>query len=156
MTADFEALVRQNSGRLRRIALRYADGGDHEDLLQDILLALWRSYPSFRGDARTETWVYRVALNTALSDVRRKISRRGVAQTFRGMFREASAPAGRAEKDILSEFLDSLNEVDASVMMMTLDGMTPKEIEEVIGTSANAISVRINRIKQKYMDTYVE
>jgi RNA polymerase sigma-70 factor (ECF subfamily) len=61
-----------------------------------------------------------------------------------------------AERDILSDFLGSLNEVDASIMMMTLDGMTPAEIEEVIGTSANAITIRINRIKQKYIDVYIE
>lgn len=156
MTADFELLVRQNSGRIRRIAMRYADHGDVEDLVQEILLALWSSFSTFRGDARMETWVYRVALNTALSGVRKKISRRRGFEKFGGMFREESTSMVTDQKDILTDFLASLNEVDASVMMMTLDGMTPKEIEEVLGTSANAITVRINRIKQKYIETYIE
>ncbi|MDX1373716.1 MAG: sigma-70 family RNA polymerase sigma factor, partial [Nitrososphaeraceae archaeon] len=71
MTADFEELVRQNIGRIRRIAMRYADHGETEDLIQEILLALWRSYSSFQGDSRIETWIYRVALNTALSGLRK-------------------------------------------------------------------------------------
>lgn len=156
MSSDFEQLLQANSGRIRRIAMRYADAGETDDLIQDILLALWLSYESFRGDSKVETWVYRVALNTAMSGVRKSISRRKTRQTFSSFFNEEAVPVGMAEKDILSEFLDSLNEVDASVMMMTLDGMTPKDIEEVLGTSANAISVRINRIKQKYIDTFVE
>lgn len=156
MTADFEELVRQNSGRIRRIAMRYADPGEVEDLVQEILLALWRSFAGFRGDSRVETWVYRVALNTALSGVRKKISSRRLDEIFKGMFREQSAPASMDEKDILTDFLNSLNEVDASVLMMMLDGMTPAEMEEVLGTSANAITVRINRIKRKFIDDHVD
>lgn len=61
MTADFEELIRQNSGRIRRIAIRYADTGEVEDLTQEILV---------------ETWVYRAALNTALTGARKSISSR--------------------------------------------------------------------------------
>lgn len=156
MTVEFEDLVKQNSGRLQRIALRYANPGETEDLIQEILLAMWRSFPNFRGESRMETWVYRVALNTAFTGVRKSISVRNRDETYQGLYREASAPSSIAEKDILTEFLKSLNDMDASVMMMALDGMTPKDIEEVTGTSANAITVRINRIKQKYIDTFVE
>jgi len=156
MTLDFEDMIRRNSGRIRRIALRYADPGEAEDMMQEISLSLWRSFADFRGDSRVETWVYRVALNTALSGVRKKISSRRRDERFLGFYREDSAPASVPEKGILTEFLASLNETDASVMMMTLDGMTPPDIEEVLGTSANAIAVRINRIKQKYIDRFVD
>lgn len=156
MTADFETLVRQNGARIRRIALRYAAPGEAEDLIQDILLALLQNYGGFRGEARLETWLYRVALNTAISGVRKKVSRRQRDERFHGLYRETSAPASLPEKDILGDFLASLGEVDASIMMMTLDGMSPADIEDVIGTSANAIAVRINRIKQKYIAAYIE
>lgn len=156
MTAEFEALIKQHSGRIRRIAMRYAESNEVEDLLQEILLALWRSLPSFRGESRMETWVYRVSLNTALSGVRKRITARRRDKHLQGLYHEAASPGSLPERDILTEFLDALNELDASVMMMTLDGMSPKDIEEVIGISANAISVRINRIKQRYIDTYVE
>lgn len=156
MTADFEHLVRSNSGRIRRIAMRYSDPGEAEDMVQEILLALWRSFADFRGDSRVETWVYKVALNTALSGVRRKVSSRKRDQRYRGLYLEQSGQTSFPESDILTEFLNSLNEIDASVMMMTLDGMTPQEIKDVIGVSINATTVRINRIKQKYIERFVD
>lgn len=156
MTADFEQLIRQNSGRIRRIALRYADPGETDDLIQDILLALWRSHGSFRGESKVETWLYRVALNTAMASVRKSMSRRKGKQAFDAQYRESSAPASMPEKDILSDFLNSLSDVDASVLMMTLDGMTPQDMEAVLGTSANALAVRVSRVKQKFIESYVE
>jgi len=68
----FECLVRDHSGRIRQIARRFAANGAVDDLVQDILMRLWRSYAGFKGDSKVESWVYRVALNAAmthLSDV---------------------------------------------------------------------------------------
>ena len=78
----FEKLVREHSGRIRRIARRFAESGAVDDLVQDILTRLWRSYPSFRGDAKIESWIYRVSLNAAMTHVGEAIKVPHVARSY--------------------------------------------------------------------------
>jgi len=157
MSPDFEQLIRQHSARIRRIARRYAAPAAVDDLVQDILVRLWRSHPSFRSDARVETWIYRVALNASMTHVKNSIRERAAQSalaTSSPSFETTHGATGMA--DVLEHFLAQLGDIDASVLMMYLDGLTPEEMSSVLGVSANAISVRINRMKQKFSDTYVD
>jgi RNA polymerase sigma-70 factor (ECF subfamily) len=154
---DFEHLVREHSGRIRQIARRFAANGAVDDLVQDILTRLWRSYASFRGDSKVESWIYRVALNAAMTH----LSEAAKARTLReAVFTQPPATAetagGASLADILSDFLSRLGDVDASILMMYMDGLTAEEISGVLGITGNAINVRINRMKQKFNDAYVE
>ena len=154
---DFEQLVREHSGRIRRIARRFATNGAVDDLVQDILTRLWRSYAGFRGDARVETWIYRVALNAAMTHQSAAVKARTLkaAITARSTATEG-APGGASPASILSDFLGQLGDVDASILMMYMDGLTADEMSGVLGITANAINVRINRMRQKFNDAYVE
>jgi RNA polymerase sigma-70 factor, ECF subfamily len=154
---DFEQLIREHSGRVRRIARRFAANGAADDLVQDILTRLWRSYPGFRGDARVETWIYRVALNAAMTHQSEAVKTRTLkaAMSARSAATEG-APGGASAASILSDFLSRLGDVDASILMMYMDGLTAEEMSGVLGISGNAINVRINRMKQKFNDAYVE
>lgn len=76
MKLKFEELIKQNLGRIRYIAKRYANNPDTEDLFQEILLQLWRSYDSFNEQSKAETWLYRVALNTAITSIRKSVKHR--------------------------------------------------------------------------------
>lgn len=155
---EFEDLVRQHLARIRRIARRYAEGRSVDDLVQDILMRLWRTYPNFRAEAKVETWIYRVALNASMTYVRDAIrERKGHASNA------ASAPsplfeppAATSMGEMLTSFLAALGDIDASVLMMYLDGLSADEMSEVLGISANAIAVRINRLKQRFSDLYVD
>ena len=142
--------------RIRQIARRYAPADAVDDLTQEILTRLWRSWPRFRGDAAPTTWVYRVALNAAMTFVKAEIRRRALtskAQTFQAL---QSAPAGLSEADILASFLGQLGEVDASIMMMYLDGLTPADIAGVLGITPNAAAVRVTRLREKFNDVVVD
>jgi RNA polymerase sigma-70 factor (ECF subfamily) len=157
MLQDFEELAREHGARIRRIARRYAAPGQVDDLVQEILVQLWRSYPSFRSEAKIETWIYRVALNTAMTHVKRSIRDREIQAAIDA--RSESVPATQETTsmgDILASFLAVLGDIDASILMMYLDGLSAEEMSGVLGISANAIGVRINRLKQKFSDTYVE
>jgi RNA polymerase sigma-70 factor, ECF subfamily len=155
--SEFENLVRQHSARIRRIAGRYAASGAVDDLVQDILVRLWRSYPSFRSNAKVETWIYRVALNASMTYVKGSIRER---ETRAAMIAQsttcATAPASTSMADVLENFLARLGDIDASILMMYLDGLTADEMGGILGISGNSIGVRINRLKQKFTDTYVE
>jgi RNA polymerase sigma-70 factor (ECF subfamily) len=157
MPVDFEELIGQNMGRIRLIARRYAAHDDVDDLVQTILLQLWRSYGSFRGDARVETWVYRVALNTAMTYLGQAVRNRDARFELRATIpSEELSTNPMSETEILNGFLDSLGDIDASILMMYLDGLSGKQMAAVLGIQANAVHVRISRLKQKFHQMFVE
>jgi RNA polymerase sigma-70 factor, ECF subfamily len=158
MTADFEQLIRQHGARIRRIASRYADSSSVDDLVQDILVRLWRSYPNFRSDAKIETWIYRVALNASMTYIKHTIRERKGQAAFAEQSSDCStAPtAASGMADVLANFLTQLGDIDASILMMYLDGLNADEMSGVLGISGNAIGVRINRLKQKFTALYVD
>src|SRR5204863_6568787 len=130
-------------GRIRVIARRYAPANAIDDLVQDILVRLWRSWPRFRGEAEPTTWVYRVALNAAMTYVKTEIRRRALKSKVASLQTAQAIPPGGAEVDILNEFLAQLGDIDASIMIMHLDSLTPCDIAGVLGISANAVAIRI-------------
>jgi RNA polymerase sigma-70 factor (ECF subfamily) len=157
MHIEFEQLVREHGPRIRQIARRYATAGAVDDLVQEILLRLWRSLPSFRGEARVETWIYRVALNAAMTGVKEAIKGRELRAALITNSKIApTAAMGASPADVLSDFMGGLGDIDASVLMMYLDGLTADEMSIVLGISANAINVRVNRLKQKFSETYID
>jgi RNA polymerase sigma-70 factor, ECF subfamily len=154
---DFEQLVRDHSGRIRRIARRFAENGAVDDLVQDILTRLWRSFAGFRGDAKVESWIYRVALNAAMTHVTAKVRLRDLHAAVSAQSAATEGmPSGASAANILSDFLSRLGDVDASILMMYMDGLTADEMSGVLGITSNAINVRINRMRQKFTDVYVE
>lgn len=120
-------------------------------------MRLWRSLPNFRGEARIETWVYRVALNAAMTSVKDSIRRRELQAS---LTEKSGSPQtvlpGSSPADVLTSFMAQLGQVDASILMMYLDGLTASEMSSVLGISDNAISVRINRLKEKFSETYLD
>ena len=126
-----------------------------EDLHQEILLQLWRGLASFRGDSAPGTWLYRVALNTALT-WRRRAGRDARADSASGRLSAETAGAQRSEAAILEELLASLGPMDRSVLLLYLEGLSYQEIGAVTGLSAGAVGVRIHRIKKSYEDRYLK
>lgn len=149
-------MVTTYGGALRRIARVYAGGaGEEEDLYQEMLLQLWRGLPSFRGEAARGTWLYRVALNTALT-WRRRASRRARNDTIESDVSRPTADAGRSEAAILDEFLTTLGAADRSVLLLYMEGLPYEEIAQVTGMTASAVGVRLHRMKRRFTDQYVE
>jgi len=157
MPSAFDELIRQHGSRIRRIALRYASRDAVDDLVQDISVRLWRSYPSFRSDSKIETWIYQVALNAAMTYVKTSLrERQGQAALAAHSSRPEATQAVSSMADILESFLEILGDIDAAILMMYLDGLTGDEMSRVLGISSNAVNVRVNRLKQKFSDTYVD
>lgn len=156
----FKALVEEYGAAVWRIAGVYASAdGEAEDLHQEILLQLWRSFPSFRGKSKPGTWLYRVALNTALT-WRRKATKRTRGEAPETPPTEARAAPGhsptRTQKQILSEFLDLLGGPDRWVLLLYMEGLKYQEIAEVTGLSESAVGVRIHRMKEAFTKRYLE
>lgn len=125
---------------------------DRQDLLQEIVLQLWRSFPSFRGEARISTWIYRIALNTAISGLRKQ--KRVITsvdpewlpaewQDFEdGVEKEA-------QLKLLYAAIDQLSEVERALTMLYLEDKSYQEMEEILGISQNNLRVKMNRIRDK-------
>lgn len=157
MPPEFEELIQQHHLRIRRIARRYAPPGGVDDLYQEILIQLWRGIKNFRGTAKVETWLYRIAFNTAMTHIRIRLSKsRDERAITTEEIPDQLVPGERCHAEILTQFLNLLNKVDASVLIMHLDGLEAHDIADILGISANAVAIRINRIKRKFSDIYID
>ena len=153
---EFVQLVRENDARLRKICRVYADGAEAQrDLYQDILVELWRSFSSFEGDAEPSTWLYRVALNTALSHDRSKVVRdEATLDTDHPVWTDGvSRPDERLDRDEkldrLYVAIDRLDDVDKALVMMYLDEKSYREMADVLGLSESHVGVKLHRVKNK-------
>jgi len=154
----FLTLVRENDGRLRHICRVYArDVEARKDLYQDMMFQLWRSLPSFAGASSIDTWVYRVALNTALTHTRRRSVR--VETRLEDEHLETAdlgAPLDAADETLelgeqserLYAAIDRLGDVDRMLVTMYLDDRSYREMAEVIGISESHVGVKLHRIKK--------
>ena len=150
MQPEFERLILQHSGRIKAIARRYADAGTEDDLYQEILEQLWRSFGHFRQQSKPETWIFRVGFNTAMTSLRKVIKQRKGVEKLQHLKPAFSVGEERCQADILEDFMTSLNDVDASILMMYLDGLNTKDMASVLGIRTNTIGVRISRIKAAF------
>lgn len=151
MNQALEQVIRDNRARLARIARQYAGPNDWQDLLQEITVALWKGLPGFAARSSLSTWVFRVALNTALQFVRK---RRVATEEL------AHEPVGSTDVGdhmaLLEAFLSGLDPVNRAVLLMDLEGLSREEIAEVLGISPGAVAVRMTRLKQRFNDEFVE
>lgn len=145
---QFESLLERNRGRLTGIAHSY-ETADTEDLLQEMLLQIWRSLGGFRGQSSIDTWCYRVALNVAISWSRRAAQRNNLAAGNASVDQLPASPSGRDSIELLHMFVRSLSDADRAVILMYLDDMTYSQMAEVTGAAEGAIRVRIHRIKRR-------
>lgn len=149
----FIELVEQNQGIIHKVCNMYCDNSqDRSDLFQEVLLQLWRSYANYRGEARISTWMYRVALNTAISGLRKR-KRREVEQgiTERELELVASGPDREKEekKKFLYEAIKLLSDIEKAIIMLHLEEHSYEEIATIMGITSNHVGVKINRIKGK-------
>ncbi|WP_026777877.1 RNA polymerase sigma factor [Polaribacter sp. Hel_I_88] len=147
--SDFET----NQNIAHKICRIYTTDKDaHNDLFQEITIQLWKNYPKFRGDSKFSTWMYRVALNTAIS-LYRKSTRRIKTQDISDFAYKikGSEYDDTEEKQLASLYkaIHHLNDIDKALIFLYLEDKPYKEIAETLGiTSVNA-RVKMNRAKEK-------
>jgi RNA polymerase sigma-70 factor, ECF subfamily len=152
--AAFLALVSSHHAIIAKVVRHYAyEDADRDDLRQEILGQLWRAFPSFSGRARLSTWVYRVALNVAISQHRhrRRHDVRLVQPETGELERVADdAPESDDRLTLVEAFLASLGEFDRALLMLYLDDHSHQEIGESLGITPTNASTRISRLKARF------
>ncbi len=147
----FAQVMREYSSVISGICLSYAtDGDDLKDLRQDIMINIWKGLAAFRGDSSLSTWIYRVALNTCVSTVRKRSNRPSTVPLDALADMETEPDSAHKENlETLYALIAHLSPLDKALITMWLDDRKYDEIAEVTGLSRNNVAVRINRIKQK-------
>jgi RNA polymerase sigma factor (sigma-70 family) len=146
----FQALVEQHKKILFKVCKSYCrNPDDREDLAQQIVARLWQSLRSFDGRAQFSTWMYRVALNVAISWYRRERTR--TRHILPAGERVLNSVAEReTEPDdirLLYKFIESLDELNKALILLYLDGYTNREIGEVLGITETNVGTKISRLK---------
>jgi RNA polymerase sigma-70 factor, ECF subfamily len=149
---SFVKLVNENQGLIHKVCILYeTDKEARNDLFQEIVLQLWKSFPTFRGEAKITTWMYRIALNTAISGLR-KLGRKIKTEELEEFhFNISDHAEDHFEEDFqkLQWAIRQLTEIERAMIMMALDEVPYDEIAENIGITQNNVRVRMNRIREK-------
>ena len=144
-------LLNGHQGVIHRICRAYAtDHADRQDLFQDIVYQLWRSYPAYRGDSSPITWLYRVALNTALTTARRRSRRPRLVPLETA--HDPPAPEAPAEHQALHRVIGRLGQVDRAILMCYLDDLSYARIADIVGISESNVGARLTRIRAQLRD----
>jgi RNA polymerase sigma-70 factor (ECF subfamily) len=149
---EFIALINKHEGILQKICNIYFYRNPYkEDYYQEILIRLWKSYPGFRNQSAFSTWLYRVAINTAIDIIRKQSIRPRLAEIskFEYNIPESESNSESDQKDILYRAINQLSDIEKAIILLHLEAYSYKEIGEIIGISEGNVGVRISRIKNQ-------
>lgn len=151
MKNKFLHIVTANQGIIHKVCRIYCDTPeDREDLFQEIVSQMWRSFPSFREESKVSTWMYQVALNTAITHFKRnkrRPDREGLPKTHLLIPDEQLDQTYEEQLVLLHKAISKLTGVEKSIILLYLEERSYEEISEIIGITQNYVRVKMNRIK---------
>jgi RNA polymerase sigma-70 factor, ECF subfamily len=155
--AGFLKLIEENRPKILKICRAYAwNPSDRDDLYQEILFQIWRALPGLKENAYAGTWLYRVALNTSISFVRKHARRNSsappwgpddLARQIESVRQPEESNDGRLPR--LYEAIAHLNETEKALVVLFLEDLSYEEIADALGLSANHVGVSLHRAKKK-------
>ena len=153
MEKEFTELINNHRALIFKVCNLYCSYPEsRKDLFQEVVLQLWKSFPGFRKASANSTWIYRVALNTAISNFRKE-SKSPEKRPLTLLEFDIPDIPGTTEKEedrsTLNQAIAKLTEIEKAIIMLYLDEKTYDEISEIIGISNSNVGVRLNRIKNK-------
>jgi RNA polymerase sigma-70 factor (ECF subfamily) len=157
-TADrdgqFRALLERHRGIVFKVANSYARGAqDREDLAQEIAVQLWRAFPKYDGARAFSTWMYRIALNVAISHLRERSRYEQHHEAFDATAHDTAADGSDIESDArvreLYRCIDRLDPVNRALLILYLDDRSQRDIAEILGISETNVATRIGRLKER-------
>lgn len=147
----FDHWIAEHKNLLIKVVRAYAfTSMDREDLFQEIVVQVWNSIPYFRGEAAVTTWLYRIALNTAIKWIKneRKVPMQERLDAGTSILQiEPSSVDDRIEW--LYHEIRQLDEIDRSISLLLLEGLSYKEIAVITGLTESNVGVKINRVKKR-------
>ena len=150
---QFEKHIREHELLLYKICRIYAyTDADRQDLFQEIVIQLWKAYPKYRADAQFSTWLYRVAINTAITGLRKKKNLIHSYEPVSSLEQMSYDNPGIIEEEKLQQLykaIEQLSEVEKAIVMLYMEERSYSEMEDILGISQGNLRVKMNRIKEK-------
>lgn len=153
MEKEFLQIIQKNQGIIYKVCSLYCDAqDDRDDLFQEIVVQLWKSYPSFRKESKVTTWMYRVALNTAITSFKKSKRRPDQNRLSFQNFQIADENYDTETEEnikLLHNAVKQLSGIEKSIILLFLENKKYEEIAEITGITQNYVRVKMNRIKKK-------
>ncbi len=153
MEREFVNIITKNQGIIHKVCSIYCDDEeDRKDLFQEIVAQLWRSYPSFRNEAKFSTWMYRVAINTAITSFKKgkkQLRRQPVLEQNLQIADDVYDCEQEDKIKQLYQAVGKLSGIEKSIVLLFLESKGYEEIAEITGISQNYVRVKMNRIRKK-------
>lgn len=145
--------LQQHKGIIHKVSRMYADTAeDREDLVQEIMLRLWHSFKSFEGRSAMSTWIYRVAMNTAITFLRKEKAKPAMVTDDSPVLQSRAFETDNSDEIKLELFykaVKELNPVEKALIFFFMEGLSHREISAQLGISENNARVKLNRTKEK-------
>src|SRR5262245_13166007 len=153
--ARFAELLESNRRLVFKVANTYCrNPADRDDLVQEIVIQTWRAFPRYDASRKFSTWLYRIALNVAISFVRSSAVRGQLTVPLVETHYDVSGPpTGPYDSDhqirLLYDFIDQLDELNRALVLLYLDEYSYRDIAEILGITETNVATKINRLKQR-------
>lgn len=150
---EFEKLIKQHELLVYKVCRVYANtSADRQDLYQEIMIQLWKSFSGFSGQSKFSTWLYKIALYTAIAGLRKQ--KRFIFSTEPEKLPQTTMDIGYdstndEQRDELYKAIEQLNEIEKAITLLYLEDKSYEEMEEILGINQGNLRVKMNRIKDK-------
>lgn len=144
---NFIRIIDSNQGIIKSLCRAYyTSSDDQKDAFQDIVLQLWKSMNTFRGESEISTWIYRVSLNTLLTNVR-KDKRKITTESIGASELSISTAMADGDLELLNIVIQSLKDLDKAIVILYLEVYKNKEISRIVNLTSTNVSTRLNRVR---------
>lgn len=153
LSRRFQETIAQHKGILLKVARTYCFQPDErQDLIQEMMLQIWRTFPRYNTQYKITTWLYRIALNVAISHYRKGsnlVLGSMPLDESRVVTSEHFAERREEQLQLLERFIQELSQLDKALMLLYLEEKSHAEIAEILGLSESNVSTKVGRIKEK-------
>jgi RNA polymerase sigma-70 factor (ECF subfamily) len=148
---DFLKLIEAQKRVIYKVCYVYAnDQEELNDLFQEVVLNLWKSFPRYRGDSQLSTWVYRISMNTCITFLRRSSSRPSTIPITSDVIGQFAAEEGKTNqlKELYS-LINQLGKMERALILLWLEERSYQEMADILGNTKNNVGVKPKRVKEK-------
>ena len=156
---QFSVLIEEHKGIIYKIANSYCHNAeDRKDLIQEIIVHLWKSHGRYDDRFKLSTWIYRISLNVAISAYRREKKRSDRVSPLEEIIVEPATEPEQADPKIatLHRIIDRLDELNRALMILYLDDNSYRDIAGILGITETNVATKINRLKQKIKEQFTQ
>lgn len=150
---QFTTMVKTHKSTIYTVCMMFAEGDEVEDLVQETLINLWKGFAKFEGRSDAKTWIWRVAMNTCISQDRKQKKRKSSTSSLDALGLVGKEASDTTNDDhqikMLHDRIHQLGVFDRAIVLLWLENLSYDEIGDIVGISAKNVSVRLVRIREQ-------